>query len=244
MSAAGLPDAGALAARVAALDWPALQAALDADGHALTPPLLDAGERAALAALYDEPAHFRSRIVLARYRFGRGEYQYFSYPLPPPVQALRAAFYAGLQPLAETWAQRLGVADRYPPRHEDFIAACHDAGQRRPTPLLLRYGAGDYNCLHQDLYGARWFPLQVVIQLSDPERDFAGGELLLVEQRPRQQSLGHVLRVPAGAAAILAVHERPLAGSRGWYRARLRHGVSRVHAGQRHTLGIVLHDAA
>ncbi|WP_028081996.1 2OG-Fe(II) oxygenase [Solimonas soli] len=233
-----------LDAAVAALDWPALYARLDAEGHALTPPLLDAAQRAALIAIYDEPARFRSRIVMQRHGFGRGEYQYFAYPLPPAVQALRAAFYERLAPLANAWAEKLGEAARYPPRLDAFLAGCHGAGQTRPTPLLLRYGADDYNCLHQDLYGAWRFPLQLVFQLSEPGIDFRGGELVLVEQRPRLQSIARVLDVPAGGAAIIAVHHRPVAGTRGWYRTQLRHGVSRVHAGRRHTLGLVLHDAA
>ncbi|MGH8447602.1 MAG: 2OG-Fe(II) oxygenase [Solimonas sp.] len=234
----------AIAEQVAALDWPALRRQMDEAGHALTPPLINAAQRAELAAMYEEPARFRSRIVMQRYSFGRGEYQYFAYPLPPLVQALRTAFYARLAPLANAWMERLGSAIRYPAQLDDFLADCHAAGQRRPTPLLLRYGAGDYNCLHQDLYGERQFPLQVVFQLSKPGIDFRGGELVLVEQRPRMQSIPRVLDLPAGAAAIIAVHHRPVAGARGWYRTQLRHGVSRIHEGQRHTLGIVLHDAA
>jgi hypothetical protein len=234
----------AVAARLSSLDWPALHAQLDNEGHAVTPPLLDAGQRAALIALYDAPENFRSRIVMQRHSFGRGEYQYFAYPLPPLVQALRTAFYAALAPLANAWMDRLGSATRYPVRLDDFLARCHANAQPRPTPLLLRYGTGDYNCLHQDLYGEQQFPLQVIFQLSEPAHDFGGGELVLVEQRPRLQSIPRVVALPAGAAAIIAVRERPVAGMRGWYRTQLRHGVSRVAHGQRHTLGIVLHDAA
>lgn len=230
--------------RIAQLDWPGLHAQLDERGFAVTPPLLDASTRGRLIGQYDDAAAFRTRVVMQRHGYGRGEYQYFSYPLPPLIEALRAAFYLQLAPLATQWTQKLGASDSYPARLDEFLAQCHTAGQTRPTPLLLRYRAGDYNCLHRDLYGACQFPLQAIVQLSEPGIDFDGGELLLVEQRPRQQSIARVVSVPAGAAAIIAVHHRPVRGVRGWYRAQLRHGVSELSRGQRHTLGIILHDAA
>ncbi|MFT4047349.1 MAG: 2OG-Fe(II) oxygenase [Solimonas sp.] len=232
------------AARVTSCDWPALHRQLDREGYALTPTLLDAAQRAELISMYDESTRFRSRVIMQRHSFGRGEYQYFAYPLPPLVQALRMAFYAQLAPLANAWMEKLGSAIRYPARLDEFLARCHAQEQKRPTPLLLRYGADDYNCLHQDLYGEQQFPLQVIFQLSEPARDFGGGELVLVEQRPRLQSIPRVVPLAAGSAAIIAVRERPVAGTRGWHRTQLRHGVSRVTHGQRHTLGIVLHDAA
>ena len=186
---------------------------------------------------------FRSRVVMARHGFGRGEYRYFAYPLPPLVAALRAAFYPRLAPLANRWNEAMGIAVRYPDEHAEFLARCHAAGQVRPTPLLLQYGAGDYNCLHQDLYGEHVFPLQVAVLLSEPGRDFTGGELVLTEQRPRMQSRPMVLALAQGQAAIFAVHHRPVAGTRGSYRVQLRHGVSRLHSGHRHTLGLIFHDA-
>ncbi|WP_246130536.1 2OG-Fe(II) oxygenase [Nitrospirillum pindoramense] len=196
-----------------------------------------------LAALYAAEAGFRSRVVMARHGFGMGEYKYWAYPLPPAVQALRTALYPRLAPLANQWARRLGEEVRYPDRHADFLAMCHEAGQARPTPLLLRYGPGDYNCLHQDLYGERVFPLQVAVLLSEPERDFTGGEFVITEQRPRQQSRAEVVPLRQGDAVVFAVHHRPVSGSRGSYRVTSRHGVSRVRSGQRHTLGIIFHDA-
>ncbi|MDZ5649213.1 2OG-Fe(II) oxygenase [Nitrospirillum sp. BR 11828] len=196
-----------------------------------------------LAALYAAEQGFRSRVVMARHGFGMGEYKYWAYPLPPTVQSLRTALYPRLAPLANQWARRLGEVGRYPDSHADFLAACHEAGQVRPTPLLLRYGPSDYNCLHQDLYGERVFPLQVAVLLSEPERDFTGGEFVITEQRPRQQSRAEVVPLRQGDGVVFAVYHRPVSGTRGTYRVTLRHGVSRVRSGQRHTLGIIFHDA-
>jgi hypothetical protein len=232
------------AERVAALDWIAIGAELDATGCAATPPLLTGAECMALQALWTEEARFRSRIVMARHGFGRGEYRYYAHPLPDPVTALRAALYIPLARIADGWNERLGQAVRFPDRHEAFLARCHEAGQSRPTPLLLRYEAGDYNCLHQDLYGEHVFPLQVAILLSEPGRDFTGGEFVLTEQRPRMQSRAEVVPLRQGEAVIFAVHHRPVAGTRGTYRVTLRHGVSRVRSGVRFTTGIIFHDAA
>jgi hypothetical protein len=237
-------DSPALDGRIAAVEWNAVGAALDADGVAVIPGLLSAAEAKQLAAAYDEPGRFRSRVVMQRHRFGRGEYQYFAYPLPPLVQELRERMYAQLAPLANRWAERLATGTSFPPQLDAFLRRCHAAGQRRPTPLLLRYGEGDYNCLHQDLYGAHVFPLQVVMLLSEPGSDFDGGELVLVEQRPRAQSIARVIALGRGDAAIIATHDRPQQGARGWYRVNLRHGVSRVHRGRRCTAGIIFHDAA
>ncbi len=223
------------------LDFAALATNLDRDGFAVTPALLTPDECAALAALYDEDAHFRSRVVMARHGFGRGEYRYFANPLPPRVAGLRAALYAGLAPLANDWAARMGRAAEYPATLAGYTARCHAAGQTRPTPLLLRYGPGDHNCLHQDLYGDLHFPLQATVLLS---RDFTGGEFVLTEQRPRMQSRVEVVPLAQGQAVIFAVNERPVRGARGDYRVRMRHGVSRVRTGLRHTLGIIFHDAA
>lgn len=236
--------AGPIARRVAALDWPALAASLDEHGFATTGPLLTPSECRALVALYDDPARFRSRIVMARHGFGRGEYQYFAASLPPPVATLREALYRPLAPIANEWATRLGQAADYPPTLAAYLARCHEAGQTRPTPLLLRYGAGDYNCLHRDLYGPLVFPLQATILLARPGADFSGGEFLLVEQRPRQQSIGRVVPLGQGEAVIFAVRDRPRAGARGTYRASMRHGVSVVSRGRRTTLGLIFHDAA
>jgi hypothetical protein len=199
---------------------------------------------AATAALWEDETRFRSRVVMARHGFGRGEYRYFGYPLPPPVMALRTSLYPPLADRARRWARRLGWETDYPARHEDYLARCRSAGQTRPTPLLLRYGAGDYNCLHQDVYGEHLFPLQAAILLSRPDEDFAGGEFLLTEQRPRRQSRGTVVPLKQGDAVIFAVRERPVHGARGWYRVNMRHGVSTVRSGQRFTLGIIFHDAA
>jgi hypothetical protein len=230
--------------RIAALDWPRLGAALDAHGCATSPPLLTPSECAALASAYDDDNRYRSRIVMARHGFGRGEYKYFSYPLPPAVAALRTALYPHLAPVANAWAERLNAPERYPADHAAFVKRCHAAGQGRPTPLILKYGDGDYNCLHQDLYGALAFPLQVAILLSAPGADFAGGEFVLVEQRPRMQSRAEVVPLAQGEAVIFAVNHRPVTGVRGDYRVALRHGVSRLRAGTRFTLGIIFHDAA
>ena len=227
--------------RVAGLDWTTLQADLDARGCATTGPLLTPAECASLAGLYDGEG-FRSHIIMARHGFGRGEYKYFSNPLPPLVQALRGSLYAALAPVARDWARRMGQPASYPDAHAEYLAQCHAAGQARPTPLLLRYGPGDYNCLHQDLYGDVHFPLQIAFLLSDPA-DFEGGEFVLTEQRPRMQSRAEVVTLRQGEGVIFAVSERPVAGTRGDYRTKLRHGVSRLRAGRRHTLGIILHDA-
>jgi hypothetical protein len=224
--------------------WPGLLAALDERGHAVVPGLLGGDECGALAALYGDAAAFRSRVVMARHNFGRGEYKYLRYPLPAPVAALREALYPALAPLADRWHQRLHLAPRFPPTLEAYLARCHTAGQLRPTPLILKYEAGDYNCLHQDLYGELVFPLQATVLLSAPGRDFTGGEFLLVEQRPRMQSRGEVVPLAQGDAVIFAVNQRPVAGTRGDYRVNLRHGVSRLHSGHRFTLGIIFHDAA
>jgi len=229
---------------IAAVDWNAIGAALDADGVAIVPNLLSHDETRDLAAHYDERERFRSRVVMQRHHFGRGEYQYFRYPLPPLVQALRERLYEALVPVANRWAERLGNGNTFPPDLAAFLHRCRDAGQNRPTPLLLRYDAGDYNCLHQDLYGEHVFPLQAVILLSEPGRDFDGGELVLVEQRPRAQSAARVVALKQGDAAIIATHHRPGRGARGWHRVSLKHGVSRVTRGRRCTAGIIFHDAA
>jgi hypothetical protein len=231
------------AARIASNDSPALAAALDSAGCAVLPTLLSPEECHAVAALYTDERHFRSRVVMARHGFGKGEYQYFKYPLPDLVGNLRAALYPRLAGIANSWNERMGLAPRFPAEHEVFLKRCHEAGQSRPTPLLLRYHAGDYNCLHQDLYGEHVFPLQAVVLLSAPSSDFEGGELVLTEQRPRMQSRAEVVPLRQGDAAIFAVRERPVQGSRGTYRVKMRHGVSRVRSGLRHTLGIIFHDA-
>jgi uncharacterized protein len=224
--------------------WATALAALDARGHAVLPGLLDAAECRELAALYGEDAAFRSRVVMARHNFGSGEYKYLRYPLPPPVTELRQAFYPPLAPLADRWHERLRLELRFPPTLEAYLERCHAAGQQRPTPLILKYQAGDYNCLHQDLYGELVFPLQATVLLSAPGRDFDGGEFLLVEQRPRMQSKGEVVPLEQGDAVVFAVNHRPVAGSRGFYRATMRHGVSRLRSGERFTLGVIFHDAA
>jgi uncharacterized protein len=232
-----------LAARIAELDWAALAADLDAHGCAVTGPLLSTDECAALVAGYSADEQFRSRIVMARHGFGRGEYKYFAYPLPEPVAALRAALYPPLAAIANQWNAALGTDVRYPGEHDAFLERCHAAGQTRPTPLLLQYGAGDYNCLHQDIYGEHVFPLQVAILLSRPGLDFAGGEFVLTEQRPRMQSRAEVVPLSQGEGVIFPVHHRPVRGTRGVYRVTMRHGVSRLRSGHRHTLGIIFHDA-
>jgi hypothetical protein len=231
-------------ARVDAVDWDRVAVDLDAQGSAVIERLLTPDECDALRALYLDQQRFRSRVVMARHGYGRGEYKYFAYPLPEPVAALRETLYAKLAPIANRWHEALRIATRFPADHADFIARCHAAGQTRPTPLLLQYGEGDYNCLHQDLYGEQVFPLQVVILLSQPGRDFSGGELVMTEQRPRMQSRPIVLPLCQGDAAVIAVHQRPVQGARGVYRVNLRHGVSRVRSGHRHTAGIIFHDAA
>ncbi len=231
-------------AMLRSVDWPAITGELDARGCAMLDALLSPQECRALAGLYPDDALFRSRVVMGRHGFGRGEYKYFRYPLPDMVASLRAAIYPRLVPIANRWNGAMGSDVRYPDTHAAFLQRCHDAGQSRPTPLLLQYGAGDYNCLHQDLYGEHVFPLQVAILLSEPGRDFSGGEFVLTEQRPRMQSRVDVLPWRQGDAVIFAVHQRPVPGTRGSYRVNLRHGVSRVRSGHRHTLGIIFHDAA
>ncbi len=232
-----------IAARVGKLDWTGIAAQLDADGVAATGPLLSAAECAALKSSYPHDEIFRSRVIMARHGFGRGEYKYFAYPLPGIVAALRSAFWPPLANIANGWNSALGQEKRYPSGHQAYIEQCHEGGQIRPTPLMLKYGPGDYNCLHQDLYGEHVFPLQAVFLLSDPEKDFEGGELVLTEQRPRMQSRVEVVNLKAGQAAIFAVHQRPVRGSKGLYRVNMRHGVSRIRAGERFTLGLIFHDA-
>ena len=229
--------------RIEALDWGRVAERLDRDGHALLPRLLRAAECRALAGLYGCDARFRSTISLERHRFGAGEYRYFDYPLPALVASLREALYPPLARIANGWQEALGTPLRFPPDLRGFLRTCHADGQTRPTPLLLRYGPGGFNCLHQDLYGAIAFPLQVAILLSDPVRDFGGGEFLLVEQRPRQQSRGEAIALRRGEAIVFPNRERPVEGARGVYRAQLRHGVSRVRSGERTTLGLIFHDA-
>lgn len=226
-----------------ALDWQRVSKDLDAQGCATIEGLITPDECDALAALYPDHGIFRSRVVMARHGFGRGEYKYFSYPLPGIVADLRTAIYPHLAPTANRWTAAMRIDVRYPAQHADFIARCHDAGQVKPTALLLQYGADDYNCLHQDLYGEHVFPLQVTILLSEPARDFTGGEFVLTEQRPRMQSRAEVVPLRQGDAVAFAVNHCPVQGTRGAYRVKLRHGVSRVRSGHRHTLGIVFHDA-
>ena len=230
-------------ARVAALAWPRIAADLDAQGWANTGALLDGDTCSELAARYDDDAAFRSRVVMARHGFGKGEYKYFAYPLPALVATLRAALYPHLAGVANAWQAALDESLRFPPTLDAWLRRCHRAGQRRPTPLLLRYTSGDYNCLHQDLYGEHVFPLQVAFLLSQPQVDFTGGEFVLVEQRPRMQSRAHVVPLAQGEGVIFAVHDRPVRGTRGTYRVKLRHGVSALRSGERTTLGVIFHDA-
>jgi hypothetical protein len=229
--------------RVAMLDWTEVSGQLDAYGCAVIGPVLTAQDCAALIDGYESDERFRSRVVMARHGFGRGEYKYFAYPLPDTVAALRAALYPPLAAIANRWNAAMGIAVRYPEAPEAFLRRCHDAGQTRPTPLLLRYGAGDYNCLHQDIYGEHVFPLQVAFLLSRPGDDFEGGEFVLTEQRPRMQSRAEVVPLAQGQGVIFPVHHRPVQGTRGVYRVNMRHGVSRLRNGTRHTLGIIFHDA-
>jgi hypothetical protein len=236
-------ESAPLVSRIAALDWARIAADLDAHGCAVTGPLLTADECAALAARYDDDARFRSRIVMARHGFGRGEYKYFAAPLPDDIATLRTSLYPPLADIANRWNERMGIAVRYPDAHAAFLERCHAAGQTKPTPLLLRYAEGDYNCLHQDLYGEHVFPLQATVLLSRPGEEFSGGEFLLTEQRPRMQSRAEVVPLSQGEAVIFPVHHRPVAGTRGTYRVNMRHGVSRLRTGRRHTLGIIFHDA-
>jgi hypothetical protein len=225
-------------------EWPGCLAALDERGCAVLPGLLDPATCGELAALYDRGDKFRSRVVMARHNFGRGEYQYLRYPLPPVVAALREALYPALAPLANQWHERLRLGPHFPASLAEYLARCHAAGQQRPTPLILKYEEGDYNCLHQDLYGDFVFPVQATVLLSAPGTDFTGGEFMLVEQRPRMQSRGEVVPLDLGDAVIFAVNHRPVAGARGFSRATMRHGVSRLRSGRRFTLGIIFHDAA
>lgn len=225
------------------IDWTRVAADLDACGAAILPSLLDVAQCAAYTAHYEERDAFRSRVVMARHGYGRGEYQYFRYPLPTSIATLRSTLYPPLVPIANRWYERMNLEPRFPAEHAEFIARCHAAGQLRPTPLLLRYGEGDYNHLHQDLYGEHFFPLQVAVLLSAPGVDFDGGEFVLTEQRPRQQSRVEVLPLRQGDAVVFAVNQRPQAGTRGDYRVTMRHGVSRLRRGHRHTLGIIFHDA-
>jgi hypothetical protein len=226
-----------------AADWAHLSAELDARGSAVLEGLISPAECGALAALYTDEGLFRSRVVMGRHGFGRGEYKYFSYPLPEPVARLRSALYPPLAKVANRWSSSMGFEVQFPEQHADFLERCHAAGQCRPTPLLLQYGADDYNCLHQDLYGEHVFPLQLTILLSEPGRDFTGGEFVITEQRPRMQSRPEVVPLRQGDAVVFAVHHRPVRGTRGVYRVNLRHGVSRVRSGHRHTAGIIFHDA-
>ncbi len=229
---------------ISSIDWATVQTALFTEGMAELPGIADGASCAALRALYDQDDLFRKRIEMARHHFGQGEYGYFAAPLPPPIQALRSALYAGLAPIANRMMAALGQAPRYPAELADFTRLCHAAGQHKPTPLMLRYGPGGHNRLHQDLYGETVFPLQAVLLLSQPGLDFTGGEFLLVENRPRQQSIGRVLTPQQGDLLIFPVRDRPVQAARGWLRASLRHGVSLLRSGERYTLGIILHDAA
>ena len=229
--------------RVDAYTWSSISDHLNAYGWALLETLLTAGECEAVARLYADDQLFRSHIIMARHGFGRGEYKYFAYPLPDIVADLRTTLYRRLAPIANRWNASMGIDVRYPDAHADFIARCHEAGQTRPTPLLLQYGEGDFNALHQDLYGEHVFPLQVAILLSEPEQDFTGGEFVLTEQRPRMQSRAEVVPLRRGDGVVFAVRNRPVRGTRGTYRVNLRHGVSRLRSGARHTVGVIFHDA-
>jgi hypothetical protein len=232
-----------IAERVDSIDWKEVAAHLDGHGWATIERILVADECTAIAGLYDDDSAFRSRIVMARHGFGRGEYKYFRYPLPDVIADLRAALYPRLAPIANRWNESMRIDVRYPGQHAEFLERCHEAGQTRPTPLLLRYGAGDFNALHQDLYGEHVFPLQAAFLLSEPELDFTGGELVLTEQRPRMQSRATVVPLRRGDGVLFAVHHRPVQRTRGSYRVTLRHGVSEVRSGRRHTLGVIFHDA-
>ncbi len=230
--------------RVDAIDWRLVSADLDAQGWAVLPGLIDETEGAGIVDLYDSGTGFRSHVIMARHGFGKGEYRYFAYPLPDLVQGLRNALYPHLVPIANAWHERMGNPTRFPADHAEFLRRCHAAGQARPTPLLLQYGPGDYNCLHQDLYGEHVFPLQAAALLSQPGGDFEGGEFVMTEQRPRMQTRAAVVPLRRGDAVVFAVNARPVRGGRGDYQVKLRHGVSALRAGRRHTLGIIFHDAA
>jgi uncharacterized protein len=237
------PSALPIESRLAALDWEQIASGLDAHGCAVIGPVLSPHECTSLAAIYNDEKRFRSRVVMARHGFGRGEYKYFAHPLPDTVAILRAMLYPHLASIANRWNEALAIGLRYPKTHADFLERCHGAGQTKPTPLLLQYGEGDYNCLHQDLYGEHVFPLQIAFLLSDPAHDFTGGEFVLTEQRPRMQSRAEVVPLRQGEGVIFPVSHRPVRGTRGAYRVNMRHGVSRVRSGLRHTLGIIFHDA-
>ncbi len=232
-----------LAEKIASLDWEQLSRQLTERGYALTGPLLTQAECIELASGYDQPPQFRSKVVMSRHGFGRGEYQYYAYPLPSLIQTLRESLYPPLAQIASRWTEALGSPDRFPPDHESYRRLCHDAGQTKPTPLLLQYQAGDYNCLHQDLYGDQVFPIQAAFLLSRPVEDFTGGEFVLTEQRPRMQSRVSVVPLNQGEAVLFAVNHRPQQGTRGVYRVAMRHGVSVLHSGRRFTLGVIFHDA-
>ncbi len=229
--------------RVGAIDWTHVSQELDAQGHAMIERLLSPEECETLASLYAHDELFRSRVIMGQHGFGRGEYKYFAYPLPGMIDSLRTALYPHLVPIATRWNAAMGIDVRYPEEHASYIERCHQAGQVKPTPLLLQYGTGDYNCLHQDLYGEQQFPLQITILLSEPGRDFRGGEFVMTEQRPRMQSRPEVVPLRQGDAVVFAVNQRPMQGARGVYRVKLRHGVSRIRWGHRHTAGIIFHDA-
>jgi uncharacterized protein len=240
---ASFPLPEAASASVESLNWEKIANELNESGNAVLKALLSPKDCEALAILYGSDEHFRSRVVMARHGFGRGEYKYFCYPLPEILQELRTSLYQTLAPIANHWNQQMGMETRYPARHAEFIERCHNAGQLRPTPLLLRYGVDDYNCLHQDLYGQHIFPIQVALLLSAPGRDFTGGEFVMTEQRPRMQTRPEVVPLRQGDAVAFAVHHRPVQGSRGIYRVNHRHGVSRLRSGQRYTVGLIFHDA-
>ena len=235
--------AGDLEARVGRYDWDAILSTLDTNGSVVIEGLLTPGECRGLVALYDDEKLFRSRVVMARHGFGSGEYKYFAYPLPALITGLRGALYARLAPLANDWNVAMKFSRRYPAAHGALLEECHAAAQQRPTPLLLKYGPGDYNCLHQDVYGEHLFPIQVAVLLADPARDFTGGEFVLTEQRPRMQSRAEVVPLKQGDAVAFAVNDRPVKGTKGFYRVKMRHGVSRLRSGERHTLGLIFHDA-
>jgi hypothetical protein len=243
LEASPIAPASRIAGRIGEIDWDRVSTGLDEQGSAMIEGLLTSAQCDAITALYDDNDRFRSRVVMARHGFGRGEYKYFSYPLPDVIADLRTRIYPRLAPVANRWNRAMGIPVAYPELHADFIERCHAAGQRRPTPLLLRYGADDYNCLHQDLYGEHVFPLQLAILLSEPHEDFSGGEFVLTEQRPRMQSRAEVVPLRKGDAIVFAVHHRPVQGTRGVYQVNLRHGVSRVRSGHRHTVGVIFHDA-
>jgi uncharacterized protein len=243
MTAASKIPAPTIVSRVDALDWKRIESQLNERGCATTGPVLTPAECHGLAGEYDNESLYRSRVIMARHGFGRGEYRYYKYPLPDPITELRSGLYPYLAPLANEWECKLGRAPDFPPTHDSYLKRCHAGGQRQPTPLLLKYGEGDYNCLHQDLYGELVFPLQVAFLLSEPNQDFTGAEFALTEQRPRMQSSVEVVQLRQGEGVIFAVNHRPVQGTRGVYRVKMRHGVSRLKSGQRFTLGVIFHDA-